>query len=230
METECEVYQACVLSILLYGAECWTPLRKHLKRLDSFCHRCIRKTLGITNHQQQDKCTTSQSTRRQWGDMETVSEKVTKRSLEWLGHLAGMPDYCIPKVSLFGWLQEPRPQGGPPKRWRDVICTDLKDMQIPEDTWYTKAATSKEEWRYTYREARTDITHREQHRGQTDNWVQCPECSRTFCSESDMKSHKCLAERRKPVHEQRGAVQCLTCEKWFKSHGGFTVHSCNPDH
>ena len=25
------IYQACVLSILLYGAECWTPLRRHLK-------------------------------------------------------------------------------------------------------------------------------------------------------------------------------------------------------
>ena len=30
------VYQACVLSTLLYGSECWTPLRRHLKRLDSF--------------------------------------------------------------------------------------------------------------------------------------------------------------------------------------------------
>ena len=229
VETKREVYQACVLSILLYGAECWTPLRKDLKRLDSFHHRCIRKTLGITNQQQWDKHITSQSIRRQWGDIETMSEKVTKRRLEWLGHLARMPDNRTPKVSLFSWLPEPRPQGGPPKRWRDVIRSDLKDMQIPEDTWYAKATTSREEWRNTYREARTDITHREQHRRQADNWVQCPECSRTFRRESDMKRHKCLVERRKPIHEQRGAAQCSTCKKWFKSRGGFTVHSCNPD-
>ena len=114
------------------------------------------------------------------------------------------------------------------KHWRDVIH-DLKDMQIPEDTWYAKATTSREEWRDTYREAHAYITHTEQHRRQTDNQVQCPECLRKFHRERDMKRHKCVAERRKPVHEQQGAVQCPTCKKWFKSRGGFTVHSCIPD-
>ena len=28
--TKRRVYEACVLSILLYGSECWTPLRRHL--------------------------------------------------------------------------------------------------------------------------------------------------------------------------------------------------------
>ena len=187
------------------------------------------QNLRHTNQQQWDKHITSQSIRRQWGDMETMAEKVTKRRLEWLGHLARMRDNRTPKVSLFSWLPEPHPQGGPPKCWRDVIQTDLKDMQIPEDTWYAKATTSREEWWNTYREACTDITHREQHTRQADNWVQCLECSRTFRRESDMKRHKCLAERCKPVHEQCGAVQCSNCEKWFKSCGSFTVHSCNPD-
>ena len=31
VETKRKVYQACVLSILLYGAECWTPLKKDLR-------------------------------------------------------------------------------------------------------------------------------------------------------------------------------------------------------
>ena len=47
METKQKVYQACVLSTLLYGSECWTPLKKDLKRLDSFHHRCIRTIFGI---------------------------------------------------------------------------------------------------------------------------------------------------------------------------------------
>ena len=42
-----------------------------------------------------------------------------------------------------------------------------------------------------------------------------------------MMWHKCVAED--PVHEQRGAVQCPTCKKWFRSRGEFKVHSCNPD-
>ena len=41
-----------------------------------------------------------------------------------------------------------------------------------------------------------------------------------------MKRHKCVAERSKPVWEQRGAVQCGTCQRWFLSCGGLSVHSC----
>ena len=41
-----------------------------------------------------------------------------------------------------------------------------------------------------------------------------------------MKRHKCTAERQKPVSQQRGAVQCGTCHKWFRSKGGLAVHSC----
>ena len=45
------IYQACVFPVLLYGCESWTPLKRHLKRLDSFHYRCIQSVLGITNRQ-----------------------------------------------------------------------------------------------------------------------------------------------------------------------------------
>ena len=32
------IYQACVMSVLLYGAE--TPLRRHIRKLNTFHHRC----------------------------------------------------------------------------------------------------------------------------------------------------------------------------------------------
>ena len=50
--------------------------------------------------------------------------------------------------------------------------------------------------------------------------VVCEVCSRSFRREGDKKRHKCVAERQKPVSEQRGAAQCLHCMKWFKSRGG----------
>ena len=136
---ERKVYQACVLSTLLYESECWTPLRKDLKSLDSFHHRCIRTILGISNQQQWAQHITSESVRQQWSDSEMVTEKISKRQLDWLGHLARMPDERIPKISLFSWMPEPHPRGGPRKRWRDVIHTELKEMKIPENAWYEKA-------------------------------------------------------------------------------------------
>ena len=36
------LYQACVLSTLLYGSECRTPIHHHLRKLDDFHHRCIK--------------------------------------------------------------------------------------------------------------------------------------------------------------------------------------------
>ena len=47
--------------------------------------------------------------RKRWGDDETVAEKVRRKSLEWLGHLARLPDHRVPKSMLFSWLCEPCP-------------------------------------------------------------------------------------------------------------------------
>jgi hypothetical protein len=54
--------------------------------------------------------------------------------------------------------------------------------------------------------------------------VECRECSRTFSRQGDLKRHRCLHERRKPVQEQRGSVQCKECLRWFKSAGGLSMH------
>ena len=103
------IYQACVLSVLLYGSESWTPLRRHLKRLDSFHHRCIRTVLGITKRQQREEHISLEALRERWDDVETITTKLQKRRLEWLGHLARMPDCRMPKIALFSWLPQTRP-------------------------------------------------------------------------------------------------------------------------
>ena len=43
--------------------------------------------------------------------------------------------------------------------------------------------------------------------------VQCTDCGREFSRPSGLKRHKCLAERAKPIEEQRGSVQCEECRK-----------------
>jgi len=43
--------------------------------------------------------------RQRWGDEETAAEKVRMRTLQWLGHLARMPDHRIPRSALFGCLE-----------------------------------------------------------------------------------------------------------------------------
>ena len=36
-----------MVSVLLYGAECWKPLSKHLHKLDTLYNRCLRVILNI---------------------------------------------------------------------------------------------------------------------------------------------------------------------------------------
>ena len=151
--------------------------------------------------------TTSRSVRQQWGDCETVAEKVAKCRLEWLGHLARMPDEQTPPRSACsaGCLNLTH-GGGPHKRWRDVIRMDLKEIKIPDDVCYEEA-TSRVGWRATYKQARADTTCGEQHHEQAVHQVQCPECQHTFRRESDMKRHLTIST---PQHE-RSTKYCLQC-------------------
>ena len=228
LQTKRLVYNACVLSVLLYAAECWIPLRKHYKKLDSFHHRCVRTVLGISNRQQWMNRITSREVRRRWGDQQTISQRLTARRLEWLGHLARMSETRIPQRCLFGWLPQPRPRGGPRRRWRDVVKTDLRKAGIEEDQWFDLANSSRARWRAAYQDVfEVDQEMSGPHQPVSPR-IYCPVCNRRFRREGDRKRHKCTAERQKPVCEQVGAVQCDVCSRWFRSRGGLAVHRCGP--
>ena len=186
LKTKRKIYQACVLSVLLYGTECWIPLRRHTctKKINTFHHRCIRIILGISGQQQWSKRITMREIRRRWGDEETAAEKVKKRRPEWLGHLARMSEERIPKSALFSWLPQPRPRCGPRRRWKDVIRRDLRDIEVGEDEWFEEATLSRAGWREICREGVE--RHSEVSR------VQAPAaarevCSRMFSIEGDKK-------------------------------------------
>ena len=78
INTKRSIYRASVLSVLLYSGECWTLMRRHLKKLDSFHHRCICSVLGITNGQQWEEHVSSEKVRERWGDSETIAAKATE--------------------------------------------------------------------------------------------------------------------------------------------------------
>ena len=91
-----------MLLVLLYGSECWASLRKDLKKVNSFHHRCVCTVLGITNQRQWQEHIMSTAVREQWGDIETIELKLMRRRLEWLRLVARMKDYRLPKQCLFG--------------------------------------------------------------------------------------------------------------------------------
>ena len=131
------------------------------------------------------------------------------------GHLARITDHRMPKSTLFGWLPQPHPRCGPKKRWRDMMRRDFKDIEILEEEWYDEAVRSRAGWSTLCRDglerwrermgARAPVAVRD---------VMCEVCSRTFRRQSDKARHECIEERRKPIREQQGAIQCSNCFKW----------------
>ena len=124
-----------------------------------------------------------------------------------------MPDYCLPKKVLFGWLPQPRPAGGPRKRWKNEIRRDVQ---------------ARATGRGTCVEGLDNIPRQLPSTTQSQNQVHCKVCGKRFWREGDKQRHKCNEERSKLISEQRGSVHCSDCYHWFRSRGGLTVHRCSP--
>ena len=215
LRTKKMLYTACVLSVLLYGSECWTILRRDEARLDIFHHQCLRVILGVSRKDQQFLSIPNVELRRRYGDPEPLSSTIRCRRLEWIGHLARMEDNRIQKQLLFGWLGKARPPEGPRLRWKDRVHADLRQLEV--QTWY-QAAQDRQEWRVICHTLPPDDP---QQPGKV-----CNECHRSFKSSAGLKRHKCTAERLLPVSEQSGSKFCAVCQHWFRSAGGLKVHKC----
>ncbi len=145
LETKRRVYQAAVLSVLLYGAESWAIKIKSVRRLTSFHNRCVRSMMGVTRYQQWKERITSRRLAEAFGMEETMTHLLMERRLRWLGHVARMEPSRLPKQLLFGELVKKRPCHGTKRRWRDVAVADMKAVRI-DDTWF-ELAQDRPSWK-----------------------------------------------------------------------------------
>ena len=156
LPTKMQIYRACVLSTLMYGAECWTLKTRDEERLDAFDMRCQRKILKIKwiqhikNHDIRLKTSQPQLTRT-----------IRKRRLQWFGHVQRMNNTRLP-LKLYRWtpLHGQRKQGRPRTTWKDVIRRDL-DTILPG--WTVEeaevAARDRRSWSNFLRQAASADPH-----------------------------------------------------------------------
>ena len=149
------------------------------------------------------------------GDTTPVSDLVRRRRLEWLGHVARMPADRAPVQILFGRLSGRHPPCGPRRRWKDVVQRDMKAAGV--DSWFQNAQ-DRQNWRMFFAEPppHTDDSPP----------LRFLLCARDFRRRNDMARHKCIAQRKLPVSQQKGARQCMKCMRWLRSAGGLAVHRC----
>ena len=198
-QTKINVYKAVVLSSLLYGCETWTLYRKHIKRLDQFHMRCLRRILKVS---WQDHISNTEILQR--SRLFGIEAYIMQCQLRWAGHVARMSDERIPKQLLFSELCEGvRARGRPVLRFKDTLKSALSACSIEPSTWPTYA-TDRSSWR-----------------AKTWQGIRSYEARRT--SELNMQRLACKARSAIPP-DPRTAVACSVCGKLCKSALGLRSH------
>ncbi|KAI8490935.1 hypothetical protein Bbelb_313540 [Branchiostoma belcheri] len=124
--TKLQVYKAAILPTLLYGCEAWVTYRRHLKTLEQFHQRSLRRILNIswTDYR------TNTSVLAEAGSW-SIEALVMRSQLRWSGHCVRMPDNRLPKQILYGQLEQgTRAKGGQRKRYKDTLKHYLKKGHI----------------------------------------------------------------------------------------------------
>ena len=141
-KTKMAVYNACVISTLLYGSETWKTYARQGRCLNTFHMRRIRRILGISG---QDKVPNTELLSR--AGLPSMFTLLRQRRLCWLGHVHRMADGRIPKDLLYGELATgSRRTGRPQLRHRDVVKRNMKAVGIDTETWEYLAA-DRSQWR-----------------------------------------------------------------------------------
>ena len=144
LSTKMKVYNAVVVTTLLYGCGTWTIYRRHARKLNHFHMSCLRKLLHI---KWQDKVPDTEVL-EQTGT-KSVHTMLLRTQARWAGHIVRMPNHRLPKQIFYGELWDgKRKVGGQKKRYKDSLKATLKELQIDVSTWETQAK-DRPTWRQT---------------------------------------------------------------------------------
>ena len=96
IQTKIAVYDAVVISTILYSCKTWVKYRCHIRLLKSFHIRCLQFILGL-----------------RWWHKVTHSEirsragipSIESMLLRWMGHVIRMPHSRLPHCVLYGQLR-----------------------------------------------------------------------------------------------------------------------------
>ena len=127
IHTKIAVYNAVVISTILYGWETWVPYRRHIRLLESFHNRRLQLILGLRWWHK-----VTNSAIRSRAGIPSIESMLLQRQLHWLGHVIRMPHNRLPHRVLYGQLQLGRRSvGGQKKCIKDHIKSIVKKCNIP---------------------------------------------------------------------------------------------------
>ena len=142
VDTKVNVYQAAVISTLLYGSESWTLYRRHIRKLNGFHMRCLRRILHL---KWQDRVPDTEVLER--CNIQGIEAMLMRSQFRWSGHVLRMADNRIPKQLLYGQLANAkRNPGGQRKRYKDQLKANFRACGMDYQNWEA-LAMNRDSWR-----------------------------------------------------------------------------------
>ncbi|XP_061724969.1 uncharacterized protein LOC133530908 [Cydia pomonella] len=148
LATKISIYMAVVLPNILYSSETWTVYRRHIRTLDRFDLKCLRKILKIS---WSDRVRNTEVLRRAVESNPWVESKSTSCDDSWSGHVSRMVEGRVAKRVFYSELEEgKRKQGGQLLRYKDVLKRHMKNCDIEPLQW-EKQAANRPGWRSLFK-------------------------------------------------------------------------------
>ena len=142
MSVKATIYKVIVVSVLLYGSECWAMRQDLLKKLEKFHNQCVRTMCNTSLIQQwrhhirnRDLRKKFMTINRRKGRPEerpilkplgTIEDMLTERNLRWAGHIARREETRLPRILLTAHVRHKRPKGRPEQTFAHGLKRSLK--------------------------------------------------------------------------------------------------------
>ena len=142
LTTKMKVYQAILITMLLYAGESWTIYSRHTRQLNKFHMSCLCKLLRI---KWQDKIPNMEVLLHM--GMLSIHTLLSKVQVRWAGHVLHMSNEHLPNRLLLWQTACRETPVGRPKMWfKDSLKMSLKDLEIPVETLEGLASNQVRWW------------------------------------------------------------------------------------
>ena len=118
-----------ILSVLLYGCECWSLTEKALYSLRVFHNQCVRTMYRVTRKNTWKHMITNDSLRQRM-NLHAIEFYIYGRQLCWLGKVARMEMSRLPRQMLSTWVKNKRPVRRPRLTYGATVNKALKHFNL----------------------------------------------------------------------------------------------------
>ena len=128
LKSRANIYDACIRSVILYGAESW-PLTQRLEKYIQSCdRRLLRYMSGVSLRDRVSSAEVAQGC-----GLREILMVVRVRRLQWFGHVKRREEGEALSIVHRWQVEGRRPRGRPKKSWMSVIQEDMRKLGINED-------------------------------------------------------------------------------------------------